>query len=390
MFVLVGMLLVAGLAVDAMRAEHERVRMQGAADRAALAATTLRQTASGATPAEIAAGYMRAEGLHDQIAGRITVEETPGSRRVTLDPAGLLPSGFLRLLGVDALPVSARSQAVEAVATTRFEVVLVLDVTGSMGAMTANGRTRIENLRIAAAELVERLLDGRAPGEMALTLVPYAEHVLPPPGMLAQFANLPPGPGACPDFAVWGPVINGLAQPMVRRVCAIQGWRTVRPYLHDAADAVAAVEALQAAGTTSIDLGVRFGALFFDPTVRPAVQQMVADGTVHPAFANHPLPWGEPGVIRAMVLMTDGANCCGARFPVPVQDDQALATCAALRNEGVTIYAVAFEAPASGVALMQACASSPGHFFNTSGAGIADAFAAVATHLQTQALRLIQ
>jgi hypothetical protein len=44
----------------------------------------------------------------------------------------------------------------------------------------------------------------------------------------------------------------------------------------------------------------------------------------------------------------------------------------------------------AGVALMQACATSPGHFFNTTGAGIADAFAAVATHLQTQALRLIR
>ena len=390
LFVLVGMLVVAGMAVDLMRAEHERVRMQGATDRAALAATMLRENISGAQPDQIALAQMQAEGLGAQAAGRIAVAEAPGSRSVTLSPAATLQTGFMRLLGIDTLPVQAHAQAIEAVGRTRFEVVLALDVTGSMGAVTANGQTRIEALRAAAGDLVTSLLQGREPGEVALTIVPYAEHVLPPQGFLSHFANLPAGSGACADFVLWDSVLNSLAQPMLRRPCATEGWRRVRPYLHDVAQAVAVIDGLQAGGTTSIDLGVRFAGLFFDPTIRPAVRQMVAEGAVHPAFADHPRDWREPGVVRALVLMTDGANCCGGRFAVPVQDAQALAGCAALRDQGVTIYAVAFEAPAAGVALMQGCASSPNHFFNTTGAGIADAFAAVATHLQTQALRLIQ
>jgi Flp pilus assembly protein TadG len=390
LFVFVAMLLVAGIAVDTMRVEHERVRMQGATDRAVLAATMLRENISGATPEQIAEAYMTAEGLAAQLDGRVDVQPFDGGRQVTLTPAASMSTGFMRLVGVDSLPVVTRAQAVEAVGQTRFEVVLVLDVTGSMGTMTSNGLTRIENLRTAAADLVEQLLRDTEPGEVALTIVPYAEHVLPPAGFMNSFSNVGNGAGACPDFINWASVRNSRAAQMIRRNCATQDWRTVRPFQHDADAAIAVINGLQASGTTSIDLGVRFGAMFFDSTINPAVEELVSNGTVHSAFANYPLDWNEPGVVRALIMMTDGENCCGGRFSVAVQDQQTRDTCAALRDDRVTIYTVAFEAPQAGVDLMQACATSANHFFNTSGAGIADAFAAVATHIQTQALRLTQ
>ena len=181
----------AGIAVDAMRAEHERVRLQGATDRAALAATT---------------------------------------RRVTLAPWATMPAGLMRLIGGDTLPVSARSPAIDSI-----------------------GPTRIENLRDAASDLVTRLLRDRAPGEMALTIVPNAEHVLPPPNFADHFVNLPPGPSSCCG-AAWRTALSsrccGAAAPT-------QGWRSVRPYLRNAAEAVAVVQGLQASGTTAIALGVR-------------------------------------------------------------------------------------------------------------------------------------
>ena len=46
LFVFVAMLLVGGLAIDLMRHENERLRMQGATDRAVLAATMLRDNVS--------------------------------------------------------------------------------------------------------------------------------------------------------------------------------------------------------------------------------------------------------------------------------------------------------------------------------------------------------
>lgn len=50
LFVFLMMFLVAGIAVDVMRIEHERVRMQGATDRAVLSATMMRENVSNATP----------------------------------------------------------------------------------------------------------------------------------------------------------------------------------------------------------------------------------------------------------------------------------------------------------------------------------------------------
>lgn len=393
-FVLVAMLLLAGVAVDTMRAEHERVRMQGATDRAVLAGTMLRPNVSGATPEQIAQAYLDAEGLGPYLQGRITVEQLPGGRRVTLAPAATLPTSFMRMVGVDEVTVATRAQAIERLAggqPPEFEIVLVLDVTGSMGTMTSNGLTRIENLRNAATDLVNRLLEGRDPGEVALTIVPYSEYVLPPPGLLGRFINLPPGlSGACIDFQNWNAVAALVRQNVNRRNCDTSPWRTLRPMLHDAQTARDVIAGLQASGTTSVDQGVMFGAMFFDTETGGFIDDMIDNGSVHPAFAGQPFASTRPNTVRSMILMTDGENCCGGRFPVDQQDAQALSTCAALKDSGVTIYAVAFEAPQRGVDLMMGCASSPNHFFNTSAGGIADAFASVMNHIEIQSLRLTQ
>lgn len=390
--VFVAMLMVAGIAIDAMRFEHERVRMQGATDRAVLAGTMLRQNISGATPEQLVGAFMAAEGLSAQVEGRIAVQDIPGGRQVTVSPAASIPATFMRWFGINELGISTPAAAVEALGRVDLEVVLVVDTTGSMGTMTANGLTRIENLRNAASELVRILLDDdtREPGQVALTIVPYAEHVLPPPGFINHFVGLPVGSGACPDFLQWNSVLNSLLSPVLRRNCSTSAWRTVRPYVDDLDTALDIVAGLGASGTTSVDLGVRFGAMFFDPTINPAIEQMVANGQIASVFSDRPYEWGRAATVRAMVLMTDGENCCGARFPVDLQDQQATATCDALKAQQVTIYAVAFEAPARGIALMQNCASSENHFFNTSGAQIADVFAQIGNHIQVMRLRLIQ
>jgi Flp pilus assembly protein TadG len=390
LFIFFAMFLVAGVAVDAMRIEHERVRFQGASDRSVLAATMMRENISGATPEQIALAYMTAEGLGEMVQTPMTVEQRDGSRRVTIDTRARMPATFMQLLGVQETVVQTRAVAIEALGSLRLEVVLVLDVTGSMSAMTGNGLSRIQNLRNAATDLVTQLLQDRPIGEVALTIVPYAEHVLPPPGFINHFPLLPAGNGACIDFLNYNSFLDSLLQPVLRRSCQTHIWRTVRPYVSTVNEAVTVVQRLEASGTTSIDAGVRFGALFFDPSIRPAIEQMVSNNTVHPAFASHPLRHDEAGVVRAMILMTDGENCCGARFAVSAQDANTRATCDALKANRVLIYAVAFEAPQRGVELMQDCATNANYFFNTNGAGIADAFAAVATHIQTQVLRLVE
>lgn len=69
-------------------------------------------------------------------------------------------------------------------------------------------------------------------------------------------------------------------------------------------------------------------------------------------------------------------------------DDRLSAICAAARNEGLVIFAVAFEAPQGGQDALLDCASSPSHYFDVEGVEITETFHAIAR--QINSLRLIQ
>jgi Mg-chelatase subunit ChlD len=118
------------------------------------------------------------------------------------------------------------------------------------------------------------------------------------------------------------------------------------------------------------------------------VNSEIDAGRIHASQRDRPAGVDNPNVMRIMVLMTDGQNCCGARGQPAQLDDNTKAVCDNLKAEGVTVFAVAFEAPASGAALMDYCASSPGHYFNTNGAGVSDTFRAIGRQINAQSLRL--
>lgn len=385
LFVFVAMLLVAGLAIDLMRHENVRLRMQGLTDRAVLAATMLRDNPSNATPEQILNAYFAAEGMQEQLAGRYSiVEDEETGRTITVVPSATVPSLFMRMIGINDFAVATPAQATEAVGGgARLELVMVLDVSGSMAG------TKIAAMRQAAADLANTLLADNSDGRVAVTLVPYDTWVLPPAGFLNNFTNIS-GSGACNDWTNWNTLTNTLSLSTTRRSCNTADWRTVRPYLHDSATAVGHINSLVASDTTSIDLGARWGAMFFDPSIRPALASLITAGSVSPVFANRPFDWNEPNVVRAMLLLTDGENCCGSRYSNAQQDLNTIAVCTELKARNVLIYSVAFQAPSGGVALMQNCASSPSHYFNASVAEILTVFQAIGASVQTQALRLTQ
>ncbi|MCC0078705.1 MAG: hypothetical protein H6899_01865 [Rhodobacter sp.] len=383
-FVFVAMLIFAGLAIDMMRHENVRLRMQGATDRAVLAATMLRENESNATPEQILQAYFASEGLGAQLGSNYRIETgDDGSRTITVVPTASVPSLFMRLVGVNDFDVATPARATEAVGGgVKLELVMVLDVSGSM-----NGQNKIDAMRTAAVNLTNTLLEGSADGNVAITLVPYDTWVLPPPGFLNYFSSLS-GTGACNDWAIWNRITGSLTEASVRRNCNTATWRTVHPYVNDPTLAASYIDELRASGTTSIDLGVRYGALFFDPAIRPAISGLIANGVVDPVFEGRPYDWDEPNVVRALILLTDGQNCCGERYGAGQQDQNTENVCTELKDRGILIYSVAYQAPTSGANLMMACASSPNHYFNTNANGIADAFAGIASNIQTQALRL--
>ena len=398
LIVFVIMLMVGGIAVDMMRYESERVRLQGTADRAVLAAAMLRDNPASPEPEDLVRSYFNAEGLgryvnsSNSIQVRESVEE---GRTVTVMPNAQLNTTFMRLSGVNDLDMNLLAEATEGLGEIQFELVMVVDVSGSMGAMTSSGQTRIQELRNAANVFAETMFEDVSAQSVAISIVPYDSWVLPPAGFVNHFTNVtnPASTAPCIDFSVWDEVRNSSSTPVTRVNCNTASWRTVRPMINNLDTARDVINDLRAANTTSIDLGVRFGGLFFDPTMRPAIDQMIDNNQISEDFRGWPNDWDDPLVYRAMILMTDGANCCFGNATSRAanraeQDQKTVQSCQALRARGINIYGVAFEAPASGTALMQGCASSSGHFFNSSGAELSAAFRNIATHIQTSALRL--
>ena len=168
------------------------------------------------------------------------------------------------------------------------------------------------------------------------------------------------------------------------------GFRVMQPLMTDEQAIISQINSLQTMGTTSIDLGVRYGAMMFDESMRPYVNALVDQGQLPASMRDKPAGLDDDSVIRVMVMMTDGENCCGSRGSPQQLDEQTMAVCDNLKAEGVTVYAVAFEAPANGVSLMEYCASSNGHFFNTNGQGLSETFQAIGRQINAQSLRLTQ
>jgi hypothetical protein len=397
LMIFVMIILVGGVAVDMKRYESERIRIQGTADRAVLAAATMRESASNLTPVEVVQAYFDAEGLGDFVRDRVEVIEVGGTRSVRVMPQARVPTLFMRLAGVDHLDMNLVAAASESLAEIKFEIVLVLDVSISMNMETSSGRTRMEELQDAAHAFLDLIFESTPAESLAITIVPYDRWVLPPAGFVNHFTNLsnPDHTGACIDFVVWDDVTNSIDTPVERKSCPTDAWRLVRPMINELQTARDIITDLIPAGNTSIDLGVRFGGLFFDPSMRPALDQMIDNHVIDEDFRGFPKDWNEPLYHRALILMTDGYNCCShfVARQVPdreVWDARTVDTCQSLIGNGVTIYSVAFEVSADDMAMMEQCASSPSHFFNGSGGQLLNAFQSIATHIQTSAVRLTQ
>jgi hypothetical protein len=69
-------------------------------------------------------------------------------------------------------------------------------------------------------------------------------------------------------------------------------------------------------------------------------------------------------------------------------DNQLQTICTSIKNQGVTVYGIAFEAPTNGQTQIAGCASSAAHYFNASGLQIKTAFRAIASNISQ--LRLTQ
>lgn len=324
--VLLIMLFVGGMAIDLMRYESERSRVQATADAAALAGASMRQT----LPAtNVVNDWFAKADLADSLTG-VTVENGLNFRTVRAETRTVTRPYFMHMLGVDELRSNAAGTAEER--RTNVEIALVLDISGSMAG------TKLTRLKEAAVEFVEDVLAEDTENRVSISVVPYSGQVNIGPDLTSRY-NLTDRHthSYCADLpaAAWTSTALSRTAPMPQHADAdtyntsntSTSWSTsnmtpgttniwcmpnatnrVRVHSNNLSTLRNQINALEAIGATSIDAGFRWGAAMLDPGTRPVVQSLVSAGIVPSHFQNRPFDYGDPEVLKVIVLMTDGSH----------------------------------------------------------------------------------
>ena len=330
LFVLLVMM--GGFAVDLMRYENTRVKLQNALDRSTLAAAALSQQMDREA---VVRDYMVKAGLSDQLA---SVSVTAGQSATAVSATGRADTQpiFLHMLGIDRFDAVGRSTAEQSI--TNLEIVLVLDVSGSMSG------TKIANLKIAANKFVDTIMDNDPNHRASITIVPYNAQVNIGADLVSKFNITHPNGVAnnnCVEIPAAG--FNSLAlsqtdpMPMMayadianntNRVanfvpvtdrnfavpnygsafCKTSTVNVVRLPSNDRDALKSQITALQAGGNTSITLGMKWGATLIDPSMGPAYADFINEGKMPGAFANRPFAYDDSQSMKIIVLMTDGEH----------------------------------------------------------------------------------
>ena len=344
MFLIVLMLIVAGTAVDVMRHETARSRLQSVNDRAILAAADLQQVYTSDWGAEdVVRDYFRKAGLLDQLTD-VDVVETINSRSVTATASLGLKTFFMHLAGVDSLTVPASGAAQES--ANDIEIVLVLDVSGSM-----RDSSKIQNLRAAASNFVRDMLDQDEDHRVSIGVVPFNAQVNLGPtlfnAMVDESYNITNRNGIansyCIDtpaaaFTAAGydrsvPLASRLALPQAAHAdgvatttqntnyIAIQGpdeapdgnvpcRRDTRNFVRlpsqDIAQLQGWIGGLNARGNTSITRGMDIGLMLLDPSSRPLYDRLIGSRDIPATLTGRPYAYDRANTMKIIVVMTDG------------------------------------------------------------------------------------
>jgi Flp pilus assembly protein TadG len=316
-------LMVGGIGIDLMRFERERANLQYTLDRAVLAAADLDQTLS---PSDVVADYFAKAGLSEYLTS-VTVDEGLGYRVVSGTAMADVQTLFMRMTGVDTLAANTASTAEERIDSV--EISLILDVSGSM-----NSNSRLANLKVAARDFIDDMVENTEDGKLAISIIPYATQVAMSSEFINEFnitqeqtysncvnfqaADYQSSSVSLVDeyqrtmhFSPWGYYDGRDNDPvdLVRSpVCDPRASREMLVLQKDANVLKTFISNLSATGNTSIDIGMKWGTALLDPSMAPVVDNLIASGTVDAAFSELPRPYDASDTIKVIVLMTDGQN----------------------------------------------------------------------------------
>jgi Flp pilus assembly protein TadG len=371
LLIFVVMLMFGGIAVDVMRFETRRVTMQETMDRAALAAASLTQPANMA-PKAVADDWFAKAGLGSELTvdyttPTVTVYQDSSQKIVTATSKVRSYNWFMGMMDVNYLEGPMATEAAQGV--SQIEVMMVLDITGSMSspASAVDTTTKIEALRASAAEFVNLVKANDSQNGVSIGIVPYASQVNIPENLRQQYTGIssisswnfvanagvqspkincveiptstftstalplttPMRMGAVADVSSSTSTTTNFVAPATvppsvafgPRNCTTKNddpgtaaredeYNLVRLPTKDKVPVLAAISQLTAGGNTSIAVGMRWGTALIDQTARD-IYTAIGDASVQ----GRPVNNNDAKTRKIIILMTDGEHVSSNTVP---------------------------------------------------------------------------
>jgi Flp pilus assembly protein TadG len=353
-----------GIAVDYMRFEIRRVALQQTMDRAALAAANLENTRPAQDVVDDYWDKARlGEGLDmaEYSTPIVTVVEgqNNSSKQVTIRADVTSKNYFMGMgfMPVDYLQGPAGTKAVQG--ASQVEVMLVLDITGSMDSRLPNDtRKKITGLIDAATLFVNEVKDIDDRNQVSIGIVPYNTQVnlgaplrakfaatnlptvggvansnvpnvncLEPPTTVAAFgataistadpipisvhADMVGGTNTSGGYVAWNNTSNATLTPWntlagpENYMCAGNAFSEVLLPTMNKTAMLNKISSLKPGGRTSIMMGMRWGVALIDETARPIYADLRSGEA---SMVGRPANNNNADTRKIIVLMTDGEH----------------------------------------------------------------------------------
>ncbi len=322
------MMVMAGLGIDTMRHEMERAKLQSTLDSAVLAGA---KVPYGGDAKSVVEDYF-AKAEMSKYLNPIKdddVNSTVNSSKVEASASMTMDTYLMKLSGVETL--TANAEAVAQTSIPKLEISLVLDVSGSMGG------ARMTNLRKAAKAFTTTMLNSSDAGAVSISLVPFSTTVTPSTEIFdALFVDERHDYSTClafenQDFFSTALVTqkDGNADPTLSKIrqniytnpyggyknlgfywrsCLTEESHRILPYSTSETELHTKIDSLPTLGTTSGDVGIKWGVAMLDPSFRDVTEELIADAKLTSMMSTTPVDYNDPNTMKVVVMMGDGEN----------------------------------------------------------------------------------
>lgn len=386
--------MLAGIAIDFSRVNHERTRVAASLDAAALAAgkALLDGRLSDGDVEKIARGFFN---QNMAVAARfgtvkdLSVNVDRANSGVTVSANVEVPMTITRIAGFEKFefPVSASTSFEQ----NDIELSLALDVTGSMAPAG-----KMDALKSASSDLFDILLpDGGTPNKVRIALAPYSSGVNAGTYSTAATGGLAPrdctferdNSNQANEFAPTpGNYLKMAGSPGIPSNAQCPTSALIVPLTDDKSMLRNSVQSYTPGGSTAGHLGTQWAWYMISPEWK----------TIFTGNAM-PVDYSDKKTKKAMILMTDGLfNTFGGRSEgdasAAAAKSQKLAVdmCKAMRDKGVLVYTVGFKLDEiynvtqrqKATQTLLDCAGSSRNFFDAAnGDDLREAFKAIAEQI---------